>query len=362
MSNSFGNIYRLTDFGESHGAAMGGVIDGMPAGIAIDTDALQEALMRRNPSTVSGSTSRREPDTVELLSGVYNGYSTGTPIGFVIRNTDIRSNDYSNISSIYRPSHADFTYASRYGEQFRDNRGGGRASARETVCRVVAGELAAQALRPLGINVSAFVTAIGENAMPSTPPDANTRLDSEAIYSSPVRCPDKDMERKFLETVEYCRSTGNSVGGIVECRANGVPAGWGNPVMDKLSARLAYAMMGINAAKGFEIGMGFNGAALYGSEANDIFTAPGVTVTNHSGGIQGGISNGMEIITRTAFKPLPTIMRQTESIDTSGNRVVYTPVGRHDVCVAPRAVAVVEAMTWMVLLDAALSAKTVRLP
>ncbi len=332
--NTFGQLFRLTTFGESHGPAIGGVVDGMPSGLRIDFDALDAMMARRRPNSSAASTSRREADRPEFLSGIFNGVTTGTPIAFVIANTDMRSADYGAIARAFRPSHADYTYEVKYGP-WRDYRGGGRASARETAVRVVAGALAMQALATMGVSVSARVVAVGPLGL--------------------------DSKEQWAGLIEQARAEGDTLGGIVECVVTGVPAGIGEPLFDKLQARLAAAMMSIPAAKGFDYGMGFAGAAMRGSEAMDRFNPDFTTSTNYSGGIQGGIANGMPITMRVAFKPVATLMREIPTIDRQGRPVVLPPRGRHDVCVVPRAVPVVESMAAMVILDAVLLNRTTRL-
>lgn len=358
MNNSFGDIFRLTSFGESHGPAVGGVIDGMPSGIRIDFDALREAMRRRRPGSSAFVSGRCEADEVEVLSGVFNGITTGTPIGFIVRNTDSRSADYENLKDCYRPSHADYTFEAKFGADCRDYRGGGRASARETVARVVAGEFARQALAGYGIDVRAFTLAIGGISIPF-PEEMPSR---RAVEASVVKSPDPDAARLMMEEIEKVRREGDTLGGIVGCIVSGCRPGLGDPVFSKLQGALAAAMMSIGAAKGFDYGMGFDGASRRGSEMADIFepTASGAipsTFTNHSGGIQGGITNGQPVWFRVAFKPVATMMRPMDTIDRNGCKRVLEPRGRHDVCVVPRAVAVVEAMTWMVMLDVVLKQK-----
>lgn len=357
--NTFGQIYRLTSFGESHGPAVGGVIDGMPAGVTIDLDAVQHELDRRRPGQSDIVTARRESDRVEILSGVYEGRTLGTPIGFIVRNSDSHSDDYENLRHVYRPSHADYTYDIKYG--LRDHRGGGRSSARETVARVVGGAFARQALAGLGVSIHAYTSAVGTVTL-DVPAD---RLDLSLTESNAVRCPDPATAAEMERLIKAVKAEGDTVGGIVTCVIDGVPAGLGEPVFGKLHARLAEAMMSINAAKGFDYGMGFDGAAMRGSEVNDIFepTDDGriTTRTNHSGGIQGGISNGARITMRVAFKPVATLLREIETVDDEGRKTVLKMRGRHDPCVVPRAVPIVEAMAAMTILDAVLLSRTVRL-
>lgn len=356
--NTFGNIFRLTSFGESHGPALGGVIDGMPAGIKIDLDQLDKAMAHRRPGQSLLTTSRQETDHVEILSGMLDGVSTGTPIGFIIRNADHHSSDYDQLRDAFRPSHADFTYTAKYG--LRDHRGGGRASARETASRVVAGEFARQALSTVGISITAFTSAIGPLSVnPDTIPDR------EQIESNPVRCPDPEMAEQMIQLIKNVRAKGDSIGGTVSCFISGVPAGLGDPTFGKLSALLASAMISIPAAKGFDYGMGFEGCMHRGSEMIDNFISGDDgrirTASNHSGGIQGGISNGETIFFRVGFKPVATLMREVATVDRQGNPITLHARGRHDPCVVPRAVPIVESMAAIVILDALLAQKTVRL-
>ena len=336
--NTIGKILTLTTFGESHGPAMGGVLDGMPAGVKIDMEALQRFVDRRRTGQTTGSSSRDEKDRVEVLSGIWQGETLGTPIGFVVRNTDAHSEDYKELTSVYRPNHADFTWQAKYG--IRDPRGGGRASARETVARVVAGGIAIQALATLGITIEASISSLGHHSR-----DAKSCVSTE------------ELERVIAE--------GDTLGGIVSCTVKGVPAGLGEPVFGKLHAQLAAAMMSIPSVHGFEYGDGFALATKRGSEVMDVFEKRPDgsigTMTNHSGGIQGGISNGEDIVMRIAFKPVPTLMRPIDTVDHDGNAVTLQPRGRHDVCVVPRALPIVEAMAALVILDAYLLKKTNRL-
>lgn len=357
--NTFGNIFRITTFGESHGPAIGGVIDGMPAGIAIDLGEVQREMARRRPGQSDITTSRDESDKVEILSGIFEGVTTGTPIGFVIRNENQRSGDYEEIRTAFRPSHADYTYMAKYG--VRDYRGGGRSSARETAARVAAGALAKQALAQAGIKVIAYTSQMGNIKMPAT----GIEITSEAIESNPVRCPDKDTAARMEELIRQVKSDGDTIGGIVSGIITGVPAGLGDPVFGKLHAMLGSAMLSINAAKGFDYGMGFNGVERRGSEMLDSFTAENGrvhTTTNNSGGIQGGISNGEEIHFRVAFKPVATLLQDVETIDENLRHTTLHANGRHDPCVLPRAVPVVEAMAAITILDAYLANQTVHLP
>ena len=347
--NTFGHLLRLTTFGESHGAGIGGVIDGCPAGIALNLEAIQYELSRRRPGQSSIVTQRKEPDEVQFFSGIFEGKTTGTPIGFLVVNTNQKSDDYSHIKDVYRPSHADYTYDVKYG--VRDYRGGGRSSARETISRVVGGAIAKQIMPDVKIN--AFVSSVGDIFI-DKPYQA---LDFSLIESNAVRCPDPVTAAKMEEYIKQIRKEGDTVGGTVTCVLQNVPAGLGEPVFDKLHAELGKAMLSINAVKGFEYGSGFCGAKMKGSEHNDLFNTDGTTKTNLSGGIQGGISNGMDIYFRVAFKPVATIMQKQISIDNKGNEVEMQGKGRHDPCVVPRAVAIVEAMAALVVADYYLFAK-----
>lgn len=341
--NTFGKSFTLTTFGESHGPALGGVIDGCPAGVPVDINTIQKDLDRRRPGQSAIVTQRKEPDTVEIYSGVFEGKSTGTPIGFVIYNTNQKSKDYTHIKDSYRPSHADYVYDQKYG--FRDYRGGGRSSARETAARVVAGSIAKQLIAP--IEIQAFVSKVGELSLPN--PGAIS--DFSYIEQNPVRCPDAEMAAEMETYIKQVRKDGDTVGGVVTCIAKNVPVGLGQPVFDKLHAVLGQAMLSINAVKGFEYGSGFAGASLRGSAHNDLYNKDGSTKTNNSGGVQGGISNGMDIYFNVAFKPVATIMQSQETIDNKGETVTMEGKGRHDPCVVPRAVPIVEAMTALVLAD-----------
>lgn len=359
MKNSFGNIFRLTSFGESHGAAIGGVIDGMPAGIAIDLDAVQRELDRRRPGQSAIVTARNEKDRVRILSGIFEGVTTGTSIGFIIENENQHSADYGNIKDAFRPSHADYTYTTKYG--LRDYRGGGRSSARETAARVVAGAFARQALAQLGIDLYAYTSQVGEIAL-----SRDYRLYSRnAIDTNAVRCPDATKAAEMEQLIKQVKGKGDTIGGIITGVITGVPVGLGEPVFGKLHAMLGAAMLSINAVKGFEYGDGFDFATRRGSEVNDAFTTDSAgrvrTATNHSGGIQGGISNGEDIIFRVAFKPVATLLRDVNTIDKDGNSITLKARGRHDPCVLPRAVPIVEAMAAMVILDAYLLNKTTHL-
>ena len=352
MSGStLGTIFTLTTFGESHGESMGGVVEGFPAGITIDVAAVQQELNKRRPGQSNIVSARNEKDQVEFLSGIFEGKSTGTPIGFIIPNENQESKDYSHLKNTYRPSHADFTYEKKYG--IRDYRGGGRASARETVCRVVAGALAKQALNKIGIVFSTYVTKIGEVKL-----DSQAFFDSEIIEKSIVRCPVQDLSNRMEELISEVKKEGDTLGGIIQCIVKNVPAGLGEPIFDKLHASLGKAMLSINAVKGFEVGSGFKSASMKGSDHNDVFDSKETTSTNFSGGIQGGISNGMPIVFRVAFKPVATIMKDQSSIDKKGNKVSVEGKGRHDACVVPRAVPIVESMAAITLLDYYLRNKT----
>ena len=341
--NSFGNIFKLSTFGESHGKALGGVIDGCPAGVELDFDTINKELNRRRPGQSEIVTQRKEDDSVEFLSGIFEGKTTGTPIGFIIVNKDQKSKDYSHIQNSYRPSHADFVYDKKYG--FRDYRGGGRSSARETVVRVVAGSIAKMLLKDVKIN--AFVSSVGE----ITYDYQNSKIDFDKIEDSIVRCPDEKTSDEMINLIKSIKKKGDTLGGVISCIISGVPVGLGEPVFNKLHAELGKAMLSINAVKGFEFGSGFKGSSMKGSEHNDSFNADGTTKTNRSGGIQGGISNGMDIYFNVAFKPVSTIMRDQDSIDSDGNEVKVKGKGRHDPCVVPRAVPIVEAMSALVLAD-----------
>ena len=348
MRNTFGNIFTLTTFGESHGPAIGGVVDGMPAGIDIDMEFIQSELNRRRPGQSKITTSRNEADQVELLSGVFEGKSTGCPIGFIVRNTNQHSNDYENMRDVFRPSHADYTYYNKYG--IRDHRGGGRSSARITISRCVGGALAKLALRQMGINITAYTSQVGDIAVSHN----YSTLDFNEIERNPVRCPDPDKAQEMEQHIREVKAEGDTIGGIITCVVKGCPVGIGEPEFGKLQAMLGAAMLGINAAKGFEYGEGFGCVTSRGSQQNDIFTSNNnkvSTLTNHSGGIQGGISNGEDIYFRVAFKPVATILQEQPTVDKNGNKTSLCVHGRHDPCVLPRAVPVVEAMAAMTILD-----------
>lgn len=341
--NSFGTIFKLATFGESHGPSIGGIIDGCPAGISLDIEAIHAEMQRRKPGQSAIVTQRKEEDEVKFLSGIFEGKTTGTPIGFQIENTDQKSKDYSHIKDIYRPSHADFTYDKKYG--IRDYRGGGRSSARETACRVVAGAIAKQLLK--NIKITAYVSSVGEMELKKH----YSELDFSEIEKNPVRCADAEMASKMEDYIKSIRKEGDTVGGIITCVIQNVPIGLGEPVFDKLHAELGKAMLSINAVKGFEYGSGFAGTTMKGSAHNDAFNEDGSTQSNYSGGIQGGISNGQDIYFNVAFKPVATIMQKQETIDSKGNKAEAEGKGRHDPCVVPRAVPIVEAMAALVLAD-----------
>ena len=347
-NNTFGNIFRLTSFGESHGKAIGGVIDGFPAGISIDEDFIQHELDRRRPGQSALTTARKEADKVEFLSGIYEGVSTGCPIGFVIWNTNQHSNDYDNMKDVFRPSHADYTYTQKYG--VRDHRGGGRSSARETIARVVGGALAKLALKQLGVTVTAFTSQVGIYKLDKD----YTHYDLSVAEENPVRCPDPEMAKQMGDYIYNIKGEGDTVGGVISCVVKGCPIGLGQPVFGKLHAALGNAMLSINAAKGFEYGQGFGSMNLKGSQQNDLFYNDNGHIalrTNRSGGIQGGISNGEDIYFRVAFKPVATVLMEQPMVDVNGRETVLQARGRHDACVLPRAVPIVEAMTAMTLLD-----------
>ncbi len=349
MGNSFGELFRITTFGESHGPAIGVIIDGCPAGLKIDQDFIARQMERRKPGQSKITTQRKESDLPEILSGVFEGTSTGTPICIIIQNTDQRSKDYSHIAEKYRPSHADYTYQEKYG--IRDFRGGGRSSARETAARVAAGAIASLFLMEKGIDVKAFVSQVGPVKLGIAYPDLNLKQ----IDDNMVRCPDRDTAEKMIDFIEETRKKRDTIGGIVTGVIRGVPVGLGEPVFDKLHANLGKAMLSINAVKGFEYGSGFEGIKMYGSEHNDKFFKDenGIikTLTNYSGGIQGGISNGQDIYFRVAFKPVATLMKPQQSIDMKGEKTTVEGKGRHDPCVVPRAVPIVEAMAALVIAD-----------
>lgn len=349
MSNTFGNIFKLTTFGESHGPGIGGIIDGMPAGITVDLDFLQSELNRRRPGQSALTTDRKEADKVELLSGIFEGKTTGCPIGFLVRNENQHSNDYDNMRDVFRPSHADFTYQTKYG--IRDHRGGGRTSARETIARVVGGAFAKMVLQQKGIHITAYTSQVGNIALSGNYHD----YDFNEIERNPVRCPDAAKAAEMAQLIAEVKSQGDTIGGIISCVIKGCPIGLGEPVFGKLHAQLGAAMLSINAVKGFEYGEGFAGVTARGSEQNDLFQPDGTggitTLTNHSGGIQGGLSNGQDIFFRVAFKPVATLLREQPTVNKQGQSTLLKARGRHDPCVLPRAVPIVEAMAAMVILD-----------
>lgn len=342
--SSYGTIFKLTTFGESHGPVIGGIIEGFPPNFELNFEAIQLEMDRRKPGQSKIVTQRKEKDEVEFLSGIFEGKTTGTPIGFIIHNTNEKSKDYEHLRDAYRPSHADFTYQEKYG--IRDHNGGGRSSARETACRVVAGALAKQYLAQKKISVNAYVDQVGSIKL-----ETNDEIDINEVERNVVRCPNSTKAILMENLIAETKKKGDTIGGAIYCQINGVPVGLGEPVFDKLHAELGKAMLSINAVKGFEFGSGFSAIEMYGSAHNDLFNVDGTTQTNHSGGIQGGISNGMPIYFRTAFKPVATILQTQRSIDSKGNEIELEGRGRHDACVVPRAVPIVEAMTAIVLLD-----------
>ena len=356
--NTIGKIFRVTTFGESHGMAIGGVIDGMPAGIEINLDKVQYELNRRRPGQSSIVTPRDEKDQVKILSGIFEGKTTGCPIGFIVENANQHSSDYENIRNTFRPSHADFTYTSKYG--IRDYRGGGRSSARETISRVVAGAFARQALEQIGIQIYAYTSQVGNIALDND----YKKYDCSLIETNDVRCPDAEVAKKMHNLIAEVKNDGDTIGGVITGVIKNCPIGLGEPTFGKLHAKLGEAMLSINAAKGFEYGMGFAGVSNRGSELIDNFINNDgkiSTTSNHSGGIQGGISNGEDIYFRVAFKPVATILKEIETVDKDGKSTILKAKGRHDPCVLPRAVPIVEAMAAMVILDAYLLNKTTHL-
>lgn len=348
MSNSIGKLFTFTSFGESHGKGIGGIVDGCPAGIELDETFIQSELDRRKPGQSSIATPRKEDDKVEFLSGVFEGKTTGTPIAFIIWNQQQQSKDYDHLKNVYRPSHADYTYQQKYG--IRDYRGGGRSSARETASRVVAGAIAKLVLKKLGVDITAYTSQVGHIAMTQT----HESIDLTSIENNIVRCPQPEVAEKMIDYISSLKKEGDSIGGIISCIIKGLPLGWGEPIFDKLQARLAHAMLSINASHGFDYGKGFEGVSLKGSEMNDAFINDGdkvSTKTNFSGGIQGGISNGQDIYFRVLFKPVATISKKQSTLDIQLNEVELEARGRHDPCVLPRAVPIVEAMAAITLLD-----------
>ncbi|MES2760550.1 MAG: chorismate synthase [Bacteroidota bacterium] len=358
--NTFGTLFRLTTFGESHGVAIGGILDGCPAGLEIDMTFIQKELQRRKPGQSHITTQRKEEDDVKFLSGIFEGKTTGHPIGFTIENTNQKSNDYEHIKDAFRPSHADFTYQEKYG--IRDHRGGGRSSARETACRIVGGAIAKLYLQHLNVSIQAYISRVGHIKLEKSYKDLDLSKTEESI----IRCPDAATAYNMVSYIEDIRKEGDTIGGIVSCVIKGTPVGLGEPVFDKLHADLGKAMLSINAVKGFEYGEGFNSINFKGSELNDVFVSSSevenskkiTTSTNHSGGIQGGISNGEDIYFNVAFKPVATIMQDQQSVDKDGNETIVKGKGRHDPCVLPRAVPIVESMAALVLVDHLLRNKT----
>jgi chorismate synthase len=358
MGNSFGKLFKITTFGESHGAALGVIVEGCPAGLQIDPDQIRDEMQRRKPGQSKITTQRKEEDEIQILSGVFEGQSTGTPIGIVIPNSDQKSKDYTHISDKFRPSHADYTYFEKYG--IRDYRGGGRSSARETAARVAGGAIAKQFLATKGVSIQAFVSQVGDLSLQKN----YTELDLSQAEENIVRCPDPATAEKMIELIDSVRLERDTIGGVVTCVIKNTPVGIGEPVFDRLHAELGKAMLSINAVKGFEYGSGFEGVKMRGSQHNDAFVKEGDTVhtiTNHSGGIQGGISNGEDIYFRVAFKPVATIMQDQESLNEAGETVIVSGKGRHDPCVVPRAVPIVEAMAALVIADYVLLAKSNKL-
>lgn len=358
MGNTFGKLFKITTFGESHGKALGAIVEGCPAGLVLDEEKIRQEMQRRKPGQSKITTQRKEEDEIELLSGVFEGKTTGTPIGIVIPNSDQKSKDYSHISDKFRPSHADFTYFEKYG--IRDYRGGGRSSARETAARVAGGAIAKQFLATKGIQVQAYVSQVGDLTLSKSYKELNLDLAEENI----VRCPDPEMAEQMISLIDSVRLDRDTIGGVVSCVISNCPPGLGEPVFDRLHAELGKAMLSINAVKGFEYGSGFEGVKMRGSQHNDALVNEGgkiKTTTNHSGGIQGGISNGEDIYFRVAFKPVATIMQDQESINEAGEPVTVSGKGRHDPCVVPRAVPIVEAMAALVIADYLLLSKTNKL-
>lgn len=356
MRNTFGTLFTLTTFGESHGDAIGGVVDGMPAGIDIDLEFIQSELNRRKPGQNHLTTPRQESDKLELLSGVFEGKTTGSPIGFIVRNNDCQPGDYEELRTLFRPSHADYTYYYKYGT--RDHRGGGRASARVTLSRVVGGALAKLALRQLGVSIRAFTSQVGSIILPGS----YRQYDLDVAETNAIHCPDAKTAAQMEQLISEVKAEGDTIGGVITCVIHNCPKGIGEPEFGKLHAALGSSMLSINAVKGFDYGDGFAGVAQRGSQQNDLFTTDNdgsiTTLTNHSGGIQGGISNGEDIVFRVAFKPVATLMRHQQTIDTAGNPASFTARGRHDSCVLPRAIPIVEAMAAMTIFDMFLCYKT----
>ena len=346
--NIFGNLFKLSTFGESHGIAIGGIIDGCPSGLIIDLKFIQNELDKRKPGQSKITTQRKEEDKVEFLSGIFEGITTGTPIGFIIYNKDHQTIDYSHLKENYRPNHADFTYEQKYGR--RDYRGGGRSSARETACRVVAGAIAQLILKKHNIQINAFVRQVGNLKLEKNYSD----LDLSKTHSNIIKCPDEVMAKKMISLIDKIKKQGDTIGGVIQCVIQNVPTGLGEPVFNKLNAAIGFAMLGINAVKGFELGSGFDSVNYKGSELNDVFKVKNkkiITATNNSGGIQGGISNGMPIFFNVAFKPVASIMKKQKSINNKGQEISLEAAGRHDPCVLPRAVPIVESMAALVMVD-----------
>lgn len=358
MGNTFGKLFKITTFGESHGKALGAILEGCPAGLTLDEGKIRQEMQRRKPGQSKITTQRKEEDEIEILSGVFEGKTTGTPIGIVIPNSDQKSKDYSHISDKFRPSHADFTYFEKYG--IRDYRGGGRSSARETAARVAGGAIAKQFLATKGIQIQAYVSQVGDLTLEKSYRELNLSLAEENI----VRCPDPEMAERMISLIDSVRLDRDTIGGVITCVIQNCPPGLGEPVFDRLHAELGKAMLSINAVKGFEYGSGFEGVKMRGSQHNDTFVKEGEkvkTLTNHSGGIQGGISNGEDIFFKVAFKPVATIMQDQESLNEAGESVTVSGRGRHDPCVVPRAVPIVEAMAALVIADYLLLSKTNKL-
>lgn len=358
MGNSFGRLFRITTFGESHGKALGAIVEGCPAGLELDEEKIRLEMQRRKPGQSKITTQRKEEDEIEILSGVFEGLTTGTPIGIVIQNSDQKSKDYTHIADKFRPSHADYTYFEKYG--VRDYRGGGRSSARETAARVAGGAIAKQFLATKGINIQAYVSQVGDLTLEKSYTELNLDLAEENI----VRCPDPEFAEQMIALIDSVRLERDTIGGVVSCVIKNCPPGLGEPVFDRLHAELGKAMLSINAVKGFEFGSGFEGVKMRGSRHNDAIVNEGgkiKTLTNHSGGIQGGISNGEDIYFRVAFKPVATIMQDQESVNEAGEAVTVSGKGRHDPCVVPRAVPIVEAMAALVIADFLLISKTNKL-
>ena len=359
MSSSIGNLFRLTTFGESHGVAIGGIIDGCPSGLKLDLDYIQEFLNKRRPGFSVLSSERKEPDEVEFLSGLFEGVTLGTPIGFLIKNNDIKSEDYSQLKDLFRPSHADFTYEKKY--EIRDYRGGGRSSARETANWIVGGAIASQVLKIKDISIHSYVSSIGSICID----EAEANIDLSSIYKSDVRCPIESVAKKMEKLIKDCKSDGDTIGGQISTVVKGLPVGLGEPVFDKLQSAIARSIMSINACKGIEFGLGFSSSKKRASETNDLFIVSKQnnieTKTNHSGGLLGGISNGNDLCFKSAFKAVSTIFKKQETVDNSLRNISYSPSGRHDPCVVPRVVPIIDSLTAMIILDFYLLNKTTKL-